>query len=350
MSKRSRFIPPFSVYGRLLRRTIRRKYSPVTGASRPKPLNLLTQPSLWLSLGLHALFLLAIGGWVVIQAHPPSALFQTGPPSEHAPMIVEAVDPPTAGETSPLPTTGLGHDDDPGASPDVSDGMKVIQQGMALDIVASPASSAFSLPVRQPSPGTRLSHGGSTGTGGTGNGRGAGRTGSGNILGLSVHANRLGVLLDVSGSMQGILPEVIEQIGRQFQDYVLVLVPGCSVESRPFPATFDRMDFEGGQGLFYFPPALIGILRKLPQSPFLGPDADAGQGLEYIIGRLDVDAIYWFSDFQDPVAAPRMAQLGDLLQERHVRLYLNSVESRPHPAILRSVEQSGGDSQIRKLK
>lgn len=317
--------------------------------SAPDPWWRISSASLLVSIGLHLLLLLAVGGFIVSHTRSGPRFFENNDPPSPLTLVDDAPQAPPLLDASPSPSTGTGQDDDPGALPDSMDGVQQFQQGLALDVVASTGNSPFQLPVRNPVVGGRIA-GGGTGRGGAGQGSGSGRRGSGSVMGLNITAQRLGVLLDVSGSMYGILPEVIRQIDQQFKDYVLVLVPGCSVEATADPGEFSRMDFEEGVGLFYMPPAFTAQLQKLPHRPFLGPRADSGQAIEYIIGRLNVDSIYWFSDFQDRVAPERMTKLGDLLKEKHIRLYVNSVESTPHPTILQAVGQTGGDSQVNKLK
>jgi hypothetical protein len=302
--------------------------------------------SLLVSLGFHFLLLLAVGGFIIHHTQSGPRLFVEALVPNALPLVEDMAPPPPLAD-APSPT-GIGDDDDPGASPDTSSGAQNFQQGFALDLVANPGTSSFQLPIRNPGTGSGIP-GGGLGQGSSGSGTGRGRSGSGTIMGLNIASQRLGVLLDVSGSMHTILPEVLRQIDEQFGDYVLVLIPGCSVEARTSEGEFSRMDFETGAGL-YLSKSLQAQFQALPFTPFVGPYADGGQAIEYIIGRLSVDSIYWFSDFQDRVTSERMAKLGQLLEERRIKLYVHSVEARPHPVILHAVQQSGGSSQVKKLK
>jgi len=303
--------------------------------------------SLLVSLGFHFLLLLAVGGFIIHHTQSGPKLFVDALGPNALPLVEPEAPPPPLADAPPAPT-GIGNDDDPGASPDNSAGAPNFQQGFALDLVANPGTSSFQLPIRNPGTGSGIP-GGGLGQGTSGSGTGRGRTGSGTIMGLNIASQRLGVLLDVSGSMHTILPEVLRQIDEQFADYALVLIPGCSVEARTSEGEFSRMDFETGAGL-YLSKNLQAQFQALPSTPFVGPYADGGQAIEYIIGRLSVDSIYWFSDFQDRVTPERMAKLGQLLEERRIKLYVHSVEARPHPVILHAVQQSGGSSQVKKLK
>lgn len=167
---------------------------------------------------------------------------------------------------------------------------------------------------------------------------------------MNIFAKRLGVLLDISGSMLESLPAVIDQIDSSFNDYILILVNGCWVinpgESTAF-VRYQQAELHGEAAILFLNPGAHELLRRISRPAYFNSQADAGQALLAMAERMNVDSIYWFADFQDTVQPRLMAEAADRLRARGVRLYVQSIDARPHPSILAAVSRTGGSSQIR---
>lgn len=301
--------------------------------------------ALGLSLLAHLLALGLVGGWVISRRVPPPAPFVAVPdpstPSvlmeESAPAETEtAVPEPSAVPLEPGPASGLAPGEhDPLRAP-------------GLDLLTRSGASfpAFLLPGR----------GGAgpvgPGTGWSGKGTGAARPKTGNLFGMSVRAQRLGVLLDISGSMQPVLPEVVTTINRQFGDFHLILVWGCGVAPLDSDAAFERLPKTNPEPWqrFQLSSALVDQFRALPAPVYASTTADAGQGLRFAADQLGIDTLYWFADFQDPVAADQIRAVAEMLGTAGIRLYAHSVEDKPPPAVQSAILRTGGSYQVQRLK
>lgn len=195
--------------------------------------------------------------------------------------------------------------------------------------------------------GTGLGGGGK----GTGTGKGVGSGGRmGKVFGMKVSSNRLGVLLDVSGSMHDILPEVMLKIDEQFEDYVLVMVVGCNVSPRLIKGEFEsvlkmsRKDYDG-----LIPEKLVKMVKRKKVNSHFSYVVDAGSALEFMT-RQGVDSIYWFADFQDSVDPKRMTQVGRNLEIQRVSLYVHSLEKQPASAIRKATFETRGDFVVKNIK
>ncbi len=198
--------------------------------------------------------------------------------------------------------------------------------------VLAAAPSAFNMAV----PDIPFADDGLIGLAGMGSGFGAGFADSGpgdgaeggsmKVGKISVKSKRLGVVLDVSGSMEEHLREVRRQIRAAFGNAETVDVSGC------------RLDWK--------PPREQAVER-----PRLQNKAESViEAMEMLIVAGKVDAIYWFSDLQDGETESGLARLRDLLQlekgrGRAVRLYIRTLERQPSLDLTRIVKASGGAIQ-----
>jgi hypothetical protein len=170
---------------------------------------------------------------------------------------------------------------------------------------------------------------------GNGNGYGLGGRGYGRIRkvqmgSMAVKAARLGVVLDVSGSMTEKLPKVRKELRKQFKAASVVEVKGCSL-------SWDgKISFDLEQA------------RKLAKSK---SRADTVlEAMEILIAADRVDAIFWYSDLQDTQNREGLLRLSYLLGtlegkgRRPVRLYVRSVERDPSDALMKIVKRSGGEA------
>ncbi len=161
---------------------------------------------------------------------------------------------------------------------------------------------------------------------GTGLGSG-GQAGSMRIGRIEVRSMRLGVILDVSGSMESLLPEVKREIRKGFSSAEIVNVEGCRLDWRPV---------EGEE-----PPDRIKVKREA---------RTVIEAVEMLVLGAKVDAIYWFSDLQDGETEEGVARLADLLRidgskGQRVKLYVRSLQNPPRRELATVIRASGGAIQ-----
>ena len=143
---------------------------------------------------------------------------------------------------------------------------------------------------------------------------------------IKVTAMRLGVILDVSASMEEELPKVRRDLNRAFRQAKTVDVEGCRIDWRAPPES---------------------ELRRVS----LKPKADSViEAVEMLVVEGKVDAIYWFSDLQDGQSDEGIRRLGELLRisegrANAVRFYIRSLGQSPSPEMTAIVRASGGAIQ-----
>jgi hypothetical protein len=170
---------------------------------------------------------------------------------------------------------------------------------------------------------------------GNGNGYGLGGRGYGRVRkvqmgSMAVKAARLGVVLDVSGSMTEKLPKVRRELRKQFKAASVVEVKGCSL-SWDGKISFD--------------------LEQAQKSAKSKSRADTVlEAMEILIAADRVDAIFWYSDLQDTQNREGLLRLSYLLGtlegkgRRPVRLYVRSVQVDPSDDLMKIVKRSGGEA------
>ncbi len=169
---------------------------------------------------------------------------------------------------------------------------------------------------------------------GPGIGMGGGASGDGGSMKVGtmvVKSQRLGVILDVSGSMEEELPAVRQELRRAFAQAKTVKVEGCGLDwNGPTESREGRIR-----------------LRSSADSVL--------EAVEMLVVDGRVDAIYWFSDLQDSQTEPGLERLGDLLdlekgRGKAVRLYVRSLERKPSSQLATIVRASGGAVQAGKTE
>ena len=192
-------------------------------------------------------------------------------------------------------------------------------------------------------------------------GKGAGRRGGkAQLFGTVVGDKKLGVIVDVSGSMQPYLERVMTEVLSNFPNAEVVLVDGCGMEevrvdspaprpkSRPGRKRKPKRDEEvpmvpphvvelnSQEGLAS--PAISGLggLRQSFPKVFdtlrnrsgtwivVGDEANVATRLafEHLAGD-HVQAIYWFSDFEDPVEPRESEKAAKSVQDNKIEVYLH---------------------------
>jgi hypothetical protein len=137
---------------------------------------------------------------------------------------------------------------------------------------------------------------------------------AGEVGGISVSAEHLGVVLDVSGSMSSYLPSLRAQINKHFPNAKYIEALGCSL---------------------WLPEGCnVAVARE-----FFGPSFLAFQSLL----KQGCDAIYWFCDLQDGGNAAASRELKNLLKDQ-IPIYVRSLDRKAdkYPGLDGVISLSGG--------
>ena len=129
-----------------------------------------------------------------------------------------------------------------------------------------------------------------------------------------IESARLGVVLDISGSMTPHLDALKKKITKSFKGAVFLEVQGCSILETQ------------------------GKVKYVEGKPFYN-SLDAFLAL---VDEHDVDSIYWFSDLQDQQKPKGLKALHEMLLYNNVRLYVSSVASGPSKDLRVIITNSGG--------
>lgn len=256
---------------------------------------------------------LILASFVFVTVHEsrrtPPSIFATAVPPEPTPPI----EPPKVDHPRPAPSSAGA-----AAAPDIT--------------IATSVMSALSLTVSDlPSfdngvtglEGIGSSFGSGFGAGGTDTGGASMKVGK-----ITVKAKTLGLVLDVSGSMESHLPKVKREVRRAFKDAKTVEVEGCRVDWTEPAAESD----------------------ETREVKLKGEAKSVIEAVEMLVGDGRADAIYWFSDLQDGETEAGLARLRDLLKlergkARAVKFYIRSLGQEPSPELAAIVRASGGAVQ-----
>jgi hypothetical protein len=174
----------------------------------------------------------------------------------------------------------------------------------------------------------------------------------GKIFDSSISSRKLGVILDNSNSMTPYLDKLRTEIERDFASCHIVEVDGCEL-----PAGQGR----GQIPWFYSAPA-VGINpftpdRHCPGIPqteahhfWANWTTDAPSAFVAMTNLMSVDAIYWFCDFDDPIADAEVAILGKAILEKKIKLFVHTLSKNPPKLLAALVERSEGKVIKKRLK
>jgi hypothetical protein len=126
---------------------------------------------------------------------------------------------------------------------------------------------------------------------------------TGNILGKSISARNLGVILDTSPSMDPYRNKLEEDIKNGFKKYSIESIEGCELVTTASPTI----------------KAIKNLVAK------------------------NVDAIYWFCDLQDKQTPKGLLAMSKSLERRNIKLYIKSLDKQPNFYLIRIVNRSGGE-------
>jgi len=160
---------------------------------------------------------------------------------------------------------------------------------------------------------------------------GAGSATGKSIGGLQVKGERLGVILDVSGSMSRYLESLRAEIRSRFESPVFLEVQGCIIE----PSLFD--------------PSAIGSTS--PGQP--NRRASVMNAIRELVEIENVDSVYWFCDLQDARTEEGLQELESLVRanggdDPAFHLYVRSTDEAPGPALKEIIRLSGGAFEKRR--
>ncbi|MEP2776425.1 MAG: hypothetical protein ABJQ29_16985 [Luteolibacter sp.] len=170
----------------------------------------------------------------------------------------------------------------------------------------------------------------------------------GTIFDTQVTAGNLGVILDNSRSMQPYLEKLREEISKDFMDAYFVECNGCDLSYEARSPWFFSSYLEGMNPFsaeLHIP--AVPQWEDAPYSRFISYTRDAPGALHCMSDMMEMDAVYWFCDFDDPVEDDVMRRIARSFMDRKVRLYVHTLDKRPPEMIQLLAEKSGG-AVIRK--
>ncbi len=219
---------------------------------------------------------------------------------------------------------------------------------------------------------------GGSGLGGGGFGKGMGLGAKSGMVfqplsmfGREIKAKRLALVLDVSSSMAPHLPRVIAEVDKVARGSVVVLFPGCGLDSPPKAgldgeqvfrtsgSEFERFWRMGGMASyeearkFKFArsdaipsESIYTLLSKRPQTHFIHY-VGIGYAWTALLSEQvrQADALYWFSDFQDHVDFSQLEIVRENLIRRKQKLYIQPYMHGSAFDLIKSqlVDPSGGE-------
>ena len=127
------------------------------------------------------------------------------------------------------------------------------------------------------------------------------------IAGVDVRSENLGVLLDHSGSMTVFLEPLRKEISKDFPHALFSECYGCALTWNVNPFSKPQRD-----RVMLFMEDLV-IVQK-------------------------ADAIYWFSDLNDPITDPALIRLANLRKRADLSLYILSVKNKPPKELMEQVD------------
>lgn len=318
----------------------------IAGAAKPTPWWKKPRGMILLfSLAVHVLLLMIFGGKVLFQAGKNGMVFQS---EKAAPERTPEADSPNLEESA---HQEMADEDAPPLA------WQAPQEAVPAEaVVKISGESGWAPPVRGEG---RVPVAGFSG-------KGVGRAkGKRELFGTVVGDKKLGVIVDVSGSMQPYLETVMNGVLTNFPDARMVLIEGCGMEEfrsdyretnpsarprgrkkKPRKEEFNLpiipphvVDFASSEGRSS--PAMVGWGGLRLRNPKLyesllqrsdtwmvvgdGSQVATRQAFEYLAGE-HVQAIYWFSDFEDRVEAGEGERAAQTLQDNKIEVYLHPMD------------------------
>lgn len=317
----------------------------------PKKLFRVIYKFILISLGVHIIGLLIFGGFVIIRKLQPEEVTFVAPPS------IVRVEPKKRQYK-----LRAQQQQQRSGRPQLESRL----QSTRASSFALPDIKTKVAPIKQKNvsiPGVSAGLGDGLGLGGMGMGKGS-------IFGVTIEAENLGVILDVSYSTHRVIDKAIIEIQKAFPDALIVLGPGCGMrEGREeaevlSAAKFERekedlaspsFDYEITDYLSTEPRGrgLPVTNRRFPELYETGLQNDrmfvltwnnrTHTAFEWLI-KERVDAIYWFADFQDMQEPAIVDSLIRDLNRKNIKVYQHHMDSGGSPGpdkFLLSAETGG---------
>ena len=318
-----------------------------------------------ISLAVHVLLLVGFGGVAIFKGKTPTMPFA----AENVPSDqTETTAPPTTDEvvTEESRSGDMMLEETPSAE----------ESAPPLEMMTVPggASWAPAIPRDMKTSLTGTVGGTGTGTGtGTGGGKGAARA-TVKLFGVEVKAQKLGVIIDISKSMQKYTPQLTAEIFEKFPDADVIFTNGGGMMDWPdalkkfndeveenkkkakenkkeyrgpskmekpvlgrfngseasdwVPIRGSKIGHESYRGLKEDYPELYDKLSKRGNAWFISSFQDANGvylAFQELIRR-KAEAIYWFSDFESPVEGQEAVKVAALINEKQIEVILHSVK------------------------
>ena len=319
-----------------------------------------------ISLAIHVLVLLAFGSVAIFKGSIPKMPFvsqeiaaepvaesSSAPPEEEAAPVEESTADPFAQEVPEA------------AAEDSAPALEMLT-------VVGGANWAPAIPKNAPVSETGVMGGSGKGTG-LAAAKGPGGPVSGKqLFGVSIQAKKLGVIVDISRSMQRYTPKLFQEIFEKFPDADVIFTNGGGIVDwedslkqfnqkvaedkkkaqeakrdyrgpskmeKPKLARFNSseaedwvpvrgamQDREGYPGLKESYPDLYEKMRKRNNTWFITSYAAANA--VYLafeeLARRKVEAVYWFSDFGDPIEGKEAEKVTQLIRDNKLEVILHS--------------------------
>ena len=330
------------------------------------------------SLAVHALRLIGFGGVTLFKG-------RTGT----LPFVTESIPTDTLIPPPPPPDEEMVQEEKI-ADPNMPDETPATEDSAPpLEMVNVPGGASWAPAVLKDSKMSAMGNlGGSSAGIGSGKGgwKGMGRTAGLKLFGVEVKAKKLGVIMDISKSMQKYLPQLTTEIFEKFPDADVILTNGGGmvdwsealkrfnddVEEKKKKAKESNKDFFGptklekpalarfsGSGASDWVPvrgskinhdSYRGIKEDYPElyeklknrgnTWFISSYQDANGvylAFQELIHR-KVEAVYWFTDFQCPVEGQEADKVAVAIAENQIEVILHSPSGLPKPSSLKQVE------------
>ena len=317
-----------------------------------------------ISLAVHVLLLVGFGGVAIFKGKMPKMPFA----AENIPTEQPIATPPSMDEVVPEES----RPDD--MMPNETSAAKESAPPLEMMTVPGGASWAPAIPKDMKTSLTGSVGGTGSGTGtGTGTGKGAARA-TVKLFGVEVKAQKLGVIIDISKSMQKYTPQLTAEIFEKFPDADVIFTNGGGMMDWPdalkkfndeveenkkkakenkkeyrgpskmekpvlgrfngseasdwVPIRGSKIGHENYRGLKEDYPELYDKLSKRGNAWFISSFQDANGvylAFQELIRR-KAEAIYWFSDFESPVEGQEAEKVAALITEKQIEVILHSVK------------------------
>jgi hypothetical protein len=308
------------------------------------------------SLAVHFLLLIGLGGVTLFKGRTVTL-----------PFVTESVPTDTAVPSPPPPDEEMVQEEKT-ADPNIPDETPAAEDSAPpLQMVSVPSGASWAPAVPKD---IKMSATGSLGwsSAGSGAGKGMGRVAGVKLFGVEVKGKKLGVLADISGNMQPYIPRVIDEVFKNFPDADVIFMNGSGLEDwetalknwtvkndqRQKTAQENKTRFIGSKSMpkpqlvrFNSPealdsptirgtsayggfrkdyPDLYEKLAKRSNTWMVTSYSDshaAGVAFEQF-ARRKVQAIYWFSNFEDPVVGSAAEQAAKLVLDNQMEVIIHS--------------------------